>query len=290
MQQLLMGTTDASSVDVKAIVKHLNSKEEAERQRATTALQNMGPEVVETLMSFLAEENRKWRLRRRWTIGSLAGGAGFLLLVGLITGNFEAFSHVCSFVAILGGLFAVSDQQKDTTKALTLLNDKRIVGVLAEALAYDEKKLVAAVRDKLVQMLPILQVSDAALLNETQRAALHKELMGKRADVTLAILKAFEQVGDSKLLPNVEKLARGEGHTAKETQVRKEAQHCLEFLQARAEQERQRQTLLRPAMAGETAPEELLRPAAGGLATDPELLLRAAEKENENDYAHSTSL
>jgi hypothetical protein len=58
--------------------------------------------------------------------------------------------------------------------------------------------------------------------------------------------------------------------------VRSAAQACLPYLEARADQSRQEQTLLRPSAQAGAAPTELLRPAeTSDPGTSPAELLRA---------------
>jgi hypothetical protein len=109
--------------------------------------------------------------------------------------------------------------------------------------------------------------------------ALLKALGGKDRDLTLAILKAWEQVGDEKALPAVERLAAGTW----DSRVRAAADACLPALRQRAELARQRDTLLRPASAPGTGSEVLLRPAAGPGETSAALLLRPVEGETDGD-------
>lgn len=105
-----------------------------------------------------------------------------------------------------------------------------------------------------------------------------KVLWAKGADLSLvlSILKAYEQVGGSKAIPVVEKLAAGEGYGRKDSRVREASQLCLPFLQERAAQESAQQTLLRPAQETTAASDALLRPAAGSSEADPQRLLRAS--------------
>jgi hypothetical protein len=92
------------------------------------------------------------------------------------------------------------------------------------------------------------------------------------ADFLVAILRAFEQIGDTRCVPYVEELAR----FADQKRVRDAAEACLPYLQELAENERSSQTLLRAASASGTTPDTLLRPAHALTETEPGHLLRAS--------------
>lgn len=94
------------------------------------------------------------------------------------------------------------------------------------------------------------------------------------ADFRVAILKAFEQVGDTKALPIVERLAHQEAKTEAEHRVREAAQECLPFLQVRSDRQRAHQTLLRASQPTEADPALLLRATGSPSDTDPRTLLR----------------
>ncbi|HZP82120.1 MAG TPA: hypothetical protein VFB21_10805 [Chthonomonadaceae bacterium] len=172
------------------------------------------------------------------------------------------------------------------TLALTLLgfsgqpsealhyNDVRLVGPLAEALKWPDPHIQSIAATALTRLLPRLRASDAGLLNASQRVGLCHALEGAKPDLILAILRAFEQVGDGSAAPFVERLARGKGAAAREKRIQEAAQECLPYLQLLAAQERASQTLLRPAGIPDVPPESLLRPAASTPETDPQQLLR----------------
>ncbi|HZT42096.1 MAG TPA: hypothetical protein VFA07_07895 [Chthonomonadaceae bacterium] len=126
----------------------------------------------------------------------------------------------------------------------------------------------------LIRLLPRLQASDAHLLNVEQRKSLCRALNDKSSKLVLAILKAFEQVGDAEALPYVQKLAEGKGRARTEKRIQEAAQACLPFLSRLAEQTQARQTLLRAAGTSQAAEGALLRPASGAPTTDSSQLLR----------------
>ena len=157
------------------------------------------------------------------------------------------------------------------------LRDKRLVGTLLDMLELE--KLGMEVRSPLLQLLPSLHSEDAGLLNEGQHARLHQVLMGRDVSLTVATLKALEQVGDTKALPFVQRLLAGGGHGTTSEQVREAAHHCWPRLQERIAQEDANRTLLRPTQAENMPDGTLLRAAHSSQCTEVQDLLRASTSD-----------
>ncbi|HLK56104.1 MAG TPA: hypothetical protein VKU00_06055 [Chthonomonadaceae bacterium] len=95
----------------------------------------------------------------------------------------------------------------------------------------------------------------------------------------VAILQAFAQVGDSKALPVVERLAKGETKTEGEKRIQEAAQACMPALQLRADCAGHSRTLLCAANAAASHEDTLLRPAGGQQKAEPEKLLRPSQRD-----------
>ncbi len=164
---------------------------------------------------------------------------------------------------------------------------------LIDALKLDDLKTREIAQDALISVLPRLQASDAALLNDAQRAKLchilslpvenplfkdvrylFQPARNSAIDIRIAILQAFEQVGDSKALSVVERLAKREAGSAGEKRIQEAANQCLPALQLRTEEQRSSQTLLRAADASSAATDTLLRATTGTQDVQTEQLLR----------------
>ncbi len=167
----------------------------------------------------------------------------------------------------------------------------------------EEKSVRADVEEALIRLLPRLQASDAGLLNVEQRACLNKALNCGNETLIVAILRAYEQVGDAAALPYVESRAREVPPVAPapqtvgtseriiqgllgtkikaspSAQITQAAQACLPYLHERVESQRASQTLLRGASANEVAPDTLLRATQAHTDNAPEQLLRAVKDE-----------
>jgi hypothetical protein len=187
---------------------------------------------------------------------------------------------------------------------LRTLDNITLVGTLMDALpsvtadmsSLTDSETNRAMRTALTHLLPRLQASDARLLNTAQRARLNHELargrqalntewsgasmVEARAALDVAILKAWEQVGDEHALPIVQKLAAQSARTPAQKKVQQAAQSCLPYLEARAGEQRATQTLLRAADTPTESGNVLLRAAASGTTqTDSTQLLRANASE-----------
>jgi hypothetical protein len=186
---------------------------------------------------------------------------------------------------MIGRMGYLSNQAKSAIKQLNLVPDLQSLGSLIEALASLDMREGAM--KVLTTWLPQLHASDAPLLTEHHHRLLCQTL--KRSGQTrflftrptdrqfaIAVLKAFEQVGTSQAVPVVEYLSQ----KAADMEVRRAAEACLPFLQTRAEQEQNEQTLLRTSTSHVAATEELLRPTYGqNNEVNPEQLLRANSTE-----------
>ncbi|HZO89820.1 MAG TPA: hypothetical protein VFB38_15940 [Chthonomonadaceae bacterium] len=277
------------------VVEKLSSKKERERLEAEARLAQLGPEALDSLLALVKQEAAKRKKRRRIFVTIIVCYIVFVLGMAIIfEGKLDPalFNSIGSMSGLIGAAFAVSQAQRNAAKKLAEFEDIRVVGPLAEALEFGDKNIRAVAEDALIKLLPRLQASDASLLNEEQRACLNRALKGKNGALAKAILKAYEQVGDEKALPFVQKLAAGEGRAAKDASIRTAAQECLPYLEKLVAQQRASQTLLRAADAAETPPDVLLRPAEGGVSsTAPEQLLRASTPQGAlEEPPHAPSL
>ncbi len=244
---------------------------------------------LETLLSTVRAESKKRKSKRNIALSILAVFAGIMianLALNLLFGvHGHFFMNFGPYIGILAGMVAVSQKQKDATKALTKYNDVRCIPAFAEVLGCKDKRLEIIAEEKLIQLLPLMKASDAHLLNENQRKNLNQAIEKRGSTVACAIMKAYEQVGDSSAIPFVQRVK----NETRETLRKQAAERCLPFLVQRAETEKLRQTLLRAADGNTqtTAPNMLLRPAASTAETQSETLLRPIQTEDETDVTAS---
>ncbi len=212
----------------------------------------------------------------------------------------DALIHLCSnpvyvLTAALAGigvplaLLRPSRKARRAASQLSKLDDAGTIGGLLETLSFGhDRELDAPAQEALIRALSRLKASDAHLITQRQAGLLRGTLasspyttgnlftsLSRRRDahvrLQIAILKAFEQVGDSQSLPVVSHLAK----SAADARIRKAAEECLPFVEARVELERASQTLLRASSEARPDPDTLLRPAHGESENAPEALLRS---------------
>jgi hypothetical protein len=173
-------------------------------------------------------------------------------------------SKIKELLRLLSGRGA--KRRLEVARKLADYDDVRAVGPLAEALGPGDRQVREIAAAALTRLLPRLRPADAGLLNGNQRRCLYRALNGENTDLILAILKAFEAVGDDAALPHVERLASGRGRAAKSLPIQRAAQECLPFLRERLEKERGARTLLHPSTAPSVPADALRQPERDNLA------------------------
>jgi HEAT repeat protein len=187
---------------------------------------------------------------------------------------------VLRWVYLVINRMVASPQQRQAAQRLTQLQDKRVVGHLVDFCTWPDALVRQAARKALVSMLPQLQAADASLLSSEQqgvlRGMLHRRHVEAEPGLQIAILKAYEQMGDERALPAVNALATMRSNTKNRQRVRVAAEECLPFLQQRRQRQVSSQTLLRPTQLNTPEPprEVLLRAAHDPSASNPAELLR----------------
>ena len=200
--------------------------------------------------------------------------------------NVPAWITYLNSACMVGSTFNLKARAKwrKTIELLTEAAGTQPVAALIEGLEItDEREFAMSV---LKELLPRLQSSDAPLLSPRHHNILNCQLTRKpifrfpsRTDFILATLKAHEQIGGTDDLPTVERLAKGEGSAKQNYNIRKAAQECLPYLQARSEGQDLRQTLLRASSESADSAANLLRPASAASSADPAQMLRASGLE-----------
>jgi hypothetical protein len=175
--------------------------------------------------------------------------------------------------AVFAGSRRALRAQKQAATVLSVLKDPLAAGPLAECLAIDDRQIRYVTENALVRLLPQLRADHGQQLNDEQHRYLNRVLPGRNVELALAILNAYEQVGDHRDLLSVQTLAAGRGKSARRFEVREAARRCLPYLHKNAETLRAAQTYLRAAEASHEE-ESLLRIAEEARTVDPRLLLR----------------
>jgi HEAT repeat protein len=234
--------------------------------------------VVEALHRVLSQEVEEYRKRRKrgryaWLTLFLAIYPLYIfVLYDWLSKPFRVFPMY--FISVGIGMALADEARKvrrNIVSSIKGVRDTRMVSVLAACL-FDKDKLVReSAAEALKPLLLQMRASDQTNLTSEDRELLVKALSTKNEELLLALLKAFEQIGDERAVPHVERLTLY-GRTEK---IRSAAEECLPYLRVKAEEARQAKTLLRPAGISETvASETLLRPAQGVAPIEEAQLLR----------------
>jgi hypothetical protein len=284
-------TPSSQSVEIAIPTTDLSTTQAA----SESVSQQMTPEEIDALLATInaeAARRKRYHTIQKGVFITLFGLAMLGLLIflihGLVTGHWGKgeWLNFFSFTGVFGGMAAASKPHKEAASKLAQTDDLRAVGPLVDSWDIEDKHVREVVEPALIRLLPQMKASDAGLLNAEQRDRLNRILKYKHirrnrwtrhAALVVAILRAYQQVGDSKALQAVQRLADGEGFGAREQGIREAAEACLPFLRLRAEQELAAGTLLRAAAASDTPSNVLLRPAQGVGSTPPQQLLRPSE-------------
>jgi hypothetical protein len=261
---------------------------------AASQLQPLNQAEHEAFLSRLQEQIQQQKRRYRRLIGVY-----FVGVLAYLVGTFANLAHLIpqypwgilislmpiAYVIALFASQAVGKRWQNTAAQLAETEDPRYIGPLIEACMSINVERVngqaSPAREALIRRLPQLRADETHLINSQQRQLLNRFLAGNavwyggNVRLAVAILQAYEQVGDSAALPIVERLAAGE-RGGMVRAVREAAQQCLIFLRPRAEAEQANQQLLRASDGNATPTDVLLRPvASSSQETDPQQLLRA---------------
>jgi len=165
-----------------------------------------------------------------------------------------------------------------------LSGNTRAVGAVAQLCLQTHNSFTVDIAvEILLKMLPCVKADDARYITESQMEALlallvvHNQFSvnAQRAEeMPFAVLKALEQIGDSRAIEPVKRLTTGRGNW----RYHKAAQECLRYLEQHGEERNQNRSLLLPSSL-ETGPDTLLRAANRQAEAQPEQLLRAAIDE-----------
>lgn len=241
---------------------------------------------------------RQWRWRARF--GRLFRFAIMLVLIWLFFNR--NWSNIWWMMMVFGGSKMTDERarkRRQAASALSRISDKRAVNVLALAYQSGDESTRKVAGEGLIRLLPLMTASDARLVDDRGMAALISTLRWNHinAPLVVAVLKALQQIGDARAIPSVEKLCVAPrpvgylvggldawlkvGMGAELRKITEAAEECLPYLRTRAEQERLRNTLLRPAERPDNEKDLLLRPASTGAPGNDDLLVRPSENPGE---------
>jgi hypothetical protein len=162
--------------------------------------------------------------------------------------------------------------------------EPRAIGAIAQLCYYaPDVSTVDIAMKALLKLLPTVKASDARYVSDDQMQALlallmvrnrHRINLRRFINLPLAVLKALEQIGDSRAIEPVRSLTKGKSNSL----YHQAARECLAVLEERRVDRDRDRFLLLPSSV-EAGKETLLRAASFQPETQTELLLRAATRE-----------
>ena len=274
--QARMATLETLSALDKGVAQ--KQREEKQQQKAAEIQQSV-EEMIRRLGIEIAQARRR-RTGRQIRIGLYIT---FIAMMMWAT-HWRFAGNWWLWLWIGSGLWAADrtiGRRLKTVSELGQAGDPRAVGVLAIAAHDAERAVREPARQALLRLLPHVRADHAADITPPQMNALLELAFQSESAMQIAVLKAFEQIGDGRAVPVVHNLT-----FSQHPQVREQAKTCLPFLNERARRAEQSATLLRgtanPAQIA--SPRELLRPVnASADNTPPDELLRLDASPNRQD-------
>lgn len=313
-------------MDIETAIGLLGSRRKAEYEPAEEVLRRAGVDAIEPLLVVWEAENGLIRRKMRTAAYIALGGVlAFIAVFKIIPDNrpgaqIGTFALVYALVFV--GIIRAAPSRKLTRVGAILgeIDDLRALGPLTKRFS-SQQTLSATTdirrrRDLVSKLLFTIGPSDAHVVTEELRTHMHYVLRhwehfdigpGHGTEYLCAILQVLEQVGDSRSIPCVQRVAdasspvgnplyksvngvrrfynwvmggfirldkTGMYRPVDRARVIAAAEKCLTVLLARAEGENAPSRLLRP--AGAPREDSLLRPAPS-VSQPVELLLRPGE-------------
>jgi len=276
-----MSNRDPFEERAVALRQQLSSTKPDEIDRVWNDLSQMpADDAVSTVLCLLRLEARTERLMLRI---AFAGAGGGLAIVTLCAWFFEVNVPFGPFLAFpltfLPTTFALIHTRRERLyECLASYNDIRVVDTLVQAIGVISAQSRNALISPLTKLLPQLRPSESGLLSPRSRTILNERLLStKDSKFVLAILAAWEQIGDASSIPFVERLARGEGRTGNNNAVRQAAIEALPAIRTAADRNSASQTLLRSSESVDSA-YGLLRTASVATAVQQSLLQASSDQ------------
>jgi hypothetical protein len=280
---------EPSTAETTELLGRLNHWHPGVRKEARKELRGKTPAEILALMQ--AESARRLRQQISVNKASVSAylGASALCFAGALFRQM-APTLIGLLVAIVGlsvqiALTRQSHARSAIAKALETRTEPAFLFAALEALANGQNSQVLVRRlfttgmgptegllvPTIKRLLPTLRADQAALMTAEQRAALYAPLNEPYFDpqLTIALLRALEQVGDYTALATVRKLASARATNIDRVRVKQMAERCLPALERAEVRAIPGGTLLRPASSAE---EELLRPAGSGVSEEAVLV------------------
>lgn len=251
-----------------SLYRRLDSAHAGVRLAARASLAELGADSVPLLLKLVSRE-KYFRLAARGIVALCLGIAFLLLLADMMK---ETTPSLASWVTgltlgsiVLGLLFypSASPRHKEVLAVFARLEDRRMVGLLIEALElrhFEDADVRGIAAEALAERLPRMTGEEYKALTSHQRHLLRRELHSEKVAIVLAVLRLLRDYGGPMDLAWVKSLADS-GGTARGAGVTEAAYECLRHLQERVRHEKDGRELLRIPVGGGCSSEDLLRAA-----------------------------
>ena len=205
--------------------------------------------------------------------GSLVATYGFKgsLLSSVLTLLMIAF--VPDTVAKITQRFFVREMSRQLATSLPLLERDSVIVLLDYYAEAKCGKHSESVEQRLIEVLPTLQISDRFLLKRRHHETMDDILRSSKFPLIIALLEGLEKAGGKEEYSMVASLANGLHAGATSQEVCHAAEKCVALILERREAERKGGMLLRPSFPPEP-PETLLRAIESSPDPETETLLR----------------
>lgn len=227
------------------------------------------------------------RYKRRVVVGSLLWVASIpMILIGvglaaLLNTPFGLVWLGFGLVSTVPALMMTSIQPKvPGIEELENLDDARLIGPLIEVLDVCSNKEKNLIRERLIHLLRLVRERDCATIDFNPLKSITDRIMlmeyWQDADLAIAFINAYCQIGDERTLEYLRKLAAMKDCSASEKRILDAVRQILPEYELRIARQREGKDLLRASGSpGETS--ELLRPVSHTETADTQELLRPVE-------------
>jgi HEAT repeat protein len=239
---------------------------------AATALGRIGgPDAVETLLSTLADQERRARRFVRVYLPLYVVFMASWIAFTVWTQNYGMIGVVGGFGGLLGAT-AILGLRRSAVQALGVLKDPRAVGPLA--MSHEDKELREQAAPVLKELMPKVQDTHVSSFSGTQRGAVLRLLRQEDLEMVRGAVHVTSLFGTEDARSGIERvLADGP------PSLREPAERALAEVNRRLALAEDKASLLR-ASSGDTAEAgQLLRPAAGAEDPDQQQLLRRPDAD-----------
>jgi hypothetical protein len=207
--------------------------------------------------------NQRLAQERFWSLATLLAVAGIvaiptIFLFGVTVGSAVLAAYLLVWLGSIGMWRRAAWNLREIEEYAMDSDDPRAAALLFDSLQLARGRHRRRIVGALVRLLPRMRCTDAGFLTWSQRSAMRFALLHEEsAELSLAILQAYEQIGDRAARAIVRMLAEGLLTHTRDPRIQVAARECMPALEARIQA-----VALECGPAGDSL-EELQRPPLG---------------------------